>query len=126
MLGSATAGYALFAEGNAGQSRDKGGFVKAMILVNQDGTIARCYNGLANSSTGNCGFTISHPSEGNYDINFGFKVDDRFLLTTPINNEPAGGCPAGSAFLLSLTGNVATIGTSCGSYFDKPFMIFIF
>jgi hypothetical protein len=125
VYGSATSGFALFAEGSAGQSRDKGGFVKAMIMVNQDGTIARCYNGLANSSTGNCGFTVSHPSEGEYDINFGFKVDDRFLMTMPLNNLPTG-CVGGAATLSSLTGNVATIATFCDFTFDKPFMIFVF
>ena len=46
--------------GNVSQNRDKGGLVKAMVYVNADGTILRCYNGITGASTGNCGFSISN------------------------------------------------------------------
>lgn len=77
-----SAGYALYAEGNAGQSRDKGGMVKAMAYVTDTGSISRCYNS-ANVSPliANCGFSVSHPSTGTYIINFGFMVSDRFVIT---------------------------------------------
>jgi len=77
-------GQALFVDGSAGQARGQGGLVKAMIYVQQDGTILRCYNGITNSSTGSCGFTISKHlgGPGEYDINFGFQVDDRFISVT--------------------------------------------
>ena len=45
--------------GNLSQTRDKGGAVKAMLFVNQNGTIARCYNGVTDSSTGGCGFSVT-------------------------------------------------------------------
>jgi hypothetical protein len=70
--------------GNAIQNRDKNGFVKAMIYVNADSTILRCYNAITNSSIGSCGFNVSNPgSGGHYFINFGFQVNDRFIAVTP-------------------------------------------
>jgi len=70
--------------GNLIQARDKGGLVKAMIYVNADGAIIRCYNGITNSSTGNCGFDIPHTlTTGFYNVNFGFQVNDRFVSVTP-------------------------------------------
>jgi hypothetical protein len=36
--------------------------------------IVRCYNGISNSSTGNCGFSVVRTNPGNYMINFGFPV----------------------------------------------------
>ena len=38
--------------GNITQARDKGGLVKAMIYVAANGAINRCYNAMADSSTG--------------------------------------------------------------------------
>ena len=82
VYGKGTNGYAVFAEGHAGQSRDKGGFVKAMAYVSEAGTIVRCFNS-ANVSPliANCGFTLTHTTTGRYVINFGFAVNDRFVVT---------------------------------------------
>jgi hypothetical protein len=68
--------------GNITQARGKGGLVKALIYVQQDGAILRCYNGITNSTTGNCGFAINRTSDGRYNINFNFQVDDRFIAIT--------------------------------------------
>ena len=76
-------GYAMFANGNTGQARDKGGFVKAMAYINRDGTIGRCYNGLTGSSNGNCGFAATNILLGLYTVDFGFQVNDRFYSITP-------------------------------------------
>lgn len=68
--------------GNATQPPDKGGFVKAMLLVNSDGTINLCYD---YRNPGQCGFTVSHaPSSGIYDINFGFQINSRFFSATMV------------------------------------------
>lgn len=85
-------GMALNVVGNATQSRDKGGLVKAMLLVNQDGTINRCFNsqrpdGGANSpptvNTG-CGISVNRIASGYYEITFtNFTVSDRFYSVTP-------------------------------------------
>ncbi|HEY0461798.1 MAG TPA: hypothetical protein VGC97_21885 [Pyrinomonadaceae bacterium] len=74
-------GRAFFAEGNAAQSLSSNGLVKAMLFVEADATIIRCYNGVTNSSTGNCGFSISKAASS-YLINFGFQVNNRFAVVT--------------------------------------------
>jgi hypothetical protein len=72
--------------GHITQARDKGGLVKAMIYVDPflpaAQYIVRCYNGITNSSTGNCGFSMVRDSEGQYRINFGFQTNDRFFSLT--------------------------------------------
>ncbi len=87
-------GYGLYSENNVGQNRDKGGFVKAMVLVNADGTINRCYNSFLTgsaASSGNCGFVASRTFVGSYSVNFGFQVSDRFFSLVAYksgNTEP--------------------------------------
>jgi hypothetical protein len=111
--------------GHVVQARDKGGTVKAMVSVNETGTILRCYNGITGSSSGNCGFTAARLSEGVYDINFGFQVDDRFIN---VLNRKVFGCGPGLSELESLSGNLARLTTFCpaGTALNKPFMIFVF
>ncbi len=82
-------GLAVYADGNAGQARDKGGFVKAMAYIDPflpaDQYVVRCYNSqLAGNaaSTSPCGITVTRTSAGTYYINFGFNVDDRFISLT--------------------------------------------
>jgi hypothetical protein len=68
--------------GNVSQRRDRGGTVKAMVYVNSDGTVNRCFNGQTGASTGNCGF-VTGRSGSDYSIDFGFQVTDRFASLTP-------------------------------------------
>jgi hypothetical protein len=68
--------------GNATQSSTSSGLIKAMLTVNSNGTIERCYNGVTNSSTGNCGFAITMPLSGVFRIDFGFPVAERFVSVT--------------------------------------------
>lgn len=68
--------------GNATQFADANGLVKATLEVNAEGLITRCYNGITNSSTGNCGFTVTSPLFGVKRINFGFPVSGRFVSIT--------------------------------------------
>lgn len=88
VTGESSTGLAMFANGNAGQVRDKGGFVKAMLYVDPtvpaSQYIQRCFNGISNvssSSPGNpsCAFTVTRLDVGLYDISFNFTVNDRFL-----------------------------------------------
>ena len=80
-------GYAVYADGaayaggDARQAPYKGGWVKAMAIINKDGTVARCYTVQTVASTGNC-VDVSHPSLGIYDVVFGFQVEDRFVSLT--------------------------------------------
>lgn len=69
-------------QGPVGPAGPAGPGVRAMVFVNANGTIARCFNGVTGATTGSCGFTVSRPLEGNYTINFGFRVDDRFISIT--------------------------------------------
>jgi hypothetical protein len=71
---------------NAFQPIAANGFVKAMLYVQQNGTILRCYNGVTNVSTGTCGFTINHASgNGVYHVLTDFPVNNRFLSVTARN-----------------------------------------
>lgn len=90
VYGRSTSGTAVYAEGNAVQVRDKGGFVKAMAYIDPflpaDQYVVRCYNSQQAGSavsTAPCGITVTRNGKGNYSIDFGFKIDDRFFSVTP-------------------------------------------
>ncbi len=72
--------------GNITQPIERNGLAKAMVFVDPtlpaDQYIVRCYNGITDSSSGNCGFTMKRLGVGNYFINFGFQVSDRFFYVT--------------------------------------------
>jgi hypothetical protein len=68
--------------GNVAQARGGYGVPKAMLYVDNFGTILRCYNGITGSSTGNCGFSVSETVAGVYTIDFGFQVSDKFFYLT--------------------------------------------
>lgn len=92
-------GPALYAEGNAVQLRDKGGFAKAMAYIDPflpaSQYVVRCYNSQQPgnvSSTAPCGITVSRLVPGSYVVNFGFNVADRFISLTPqADVNPVGG-----------------------------------
>lgn len=80
-----------------------------MLYVKQDGTIARCYNGITDCSFQGppaaqaCGFTVSTQgvivgNHGGFLIDFGFRVSDRFISVTPRTTYPA---DVGATFLLA-------------------------
>ena len=82
VAGAGASERAIFAEGNVTQNLASNGLVKAMISVDKNGAIKSCYNGITNSSSGNCGFEITQPLEGVYRINYGFPVANRFVSVT--------------------------------------------
>ena len=75
-------GRALYVQGNAAQDVESNGLVKAMMEINESGYIVKCYNGIANSYSGNCGFVVTAPLEGVSRINFGFSIASRFASVT--------------------------------------------
>ena len=82
-------GRALGVTGNAVQSRDGGGLVKAMALINAGSSlgITRCYNSQLSgsaASTPPCGLSFIPQGTGHYVIDFGFAVDDRFVQVSPL------------------------------------------
>lgn len=126
-------GFAMRADGNTYQQRDKGGWVKAMVYLNRDGTIARCYNGLTASSSGNCGFTPTKGILGYYYVDFGFEVDDRFIVATSQWDEAA----TAASISLTFSGNQVefeihyiSCGLGCsktvGDLTDAPLFIIVF
>lgn len=89
MRGDSLYGYAFYANGNAGQALDRSGFVKAMLFVDYflpaNQRVVRCYNGLTNTSTGDCGFKVKVLNPGEYEVDFGFPVYDRFYSLTVVS-----------------------------------------
>jgi hypothetical protein len=88
----------MYANGNVGQARASGGWVKAMALVNgiTGPVIERCFNSTltgAAATTPPCGFVLTQSQSGFDAVDFGFEVDDRFysatLYTTVGSSAPA-------------------------------------
>ena len=118
-------GRAIYAEGNVSQGLADNGLVKTMVYVNYSNsvsTIVRCYNSITNSSSGNCGFIILGTNSINgiriTDINFGFRVDDRFISVT-------GG--SGQASVVNFFPNAQTIQIRGGSTISlDSFYVFVY
>jgi hypothetical protein len=111
-------GLAMYANGNVGQGRTAGGWVKAMAFFSpyNGGRIALCFNSTlsgAPATTPPCGFTFHIFGAGDYMIDFGFQVDDRFLSATTtgysvcINQAPCVGYTIGVC--------TDAIGVACGN-----------
>lgn len=81
--------FAMFADGDVSQPRGKGGWVKAMAWVTPGAginDITDCYNSQRVGtlvSLPPCGFTVTTNTTGDYTIDFGFQVNDRFIFVTP-------------------------------------------
>ena len=81
-------GWAFGATGNAQQDRGSGGWVKAMVSVNGSSApykILHCYNSTLPGSTATtppCGINLTEVAYAQYDLDFGFEVDDRFFTVS--------------------------------------------
>lgn len=118
-------GRAFYAEGNVAQALSDNGLVKAMIYVNPNGSINRCYNGLTNSTAGGCGFVVTRNSNGNYTVNFNFQIDNRFVVGNSFDN-PANGCPGSVLYIYTTTGSTANVATLCSVQDDAPFTLIVY
>jgi hypothetical protein len=134
VYGKSTAGFAMFADGNAGQALTMGGFVKAMAFIRPTSaanpTIVRCYNGVTGQSTGGCGFlTIGDDKADRITVDFGFLVNDRFVTMTPVTEGFQE--QTMKSYILQIVGsqvevvNFQTCGSNCGDG-QVPFMIVIY
>jgi hypothetical protein len=90
IYGSDTGGYGFVTDSHTSQSRSMGGWVKAMVYFEPTtgGGIRHCFNSqIAGSSaaTPPCGITFFYNSPGDYTLDFGFEVDDRFVSLTEQN-----------------------------------------
>jgi len=83
-------GYAMRAEGDASQSLNNGGWVKAMLYVDPTKPvgqqIVRCYNSQVGTndytSVPPCGFSATNYALGVWHVNFGFDISQRFAITS--------------------------------------------
>jgi hypothetical protein len=125
IAGTGTNGFTLGVEGNVTQNREKGGFAKAMVYVNGDGTILRCYNGLTGASTGNCGFAVTHLGIGNHDITTPFQINDRFYSVSVNSGFPYASVSFQVLHSALLRVSTFTVGEPAeGS--DRPFMLIVY
>ncbi len=115
-------------------ARQKGGSVKAMLYVDSNGKIVRCFNSFLTGTAANalpCGFTVRGASDGQSDrlavINFGFKVNDRFILTTPvIGNRFQGESAQPTTAPIYFHPDAADTVVVTTSRPEQAFMIFVF
>jgi len=133
-------GYGMGTDGNAFQSRSMGGWAKAMAVVIPVGaggtgghTIVRCYNSQlpANqATTPPCGFTEGEPVTGEVTIDFGFEVDDRFVVATGSGNETViAECYVGELFCPATTANqigFLTRNVETENWVDVKFTLIVF
>ena len=79
--------FGMVTDSNVQQARTAGGWVKAMVFASGDsGNIISCFNSTfsgAAASSPPCGFTLDKTGVGDYILDFGFEVDDRFFSATP-------------------------------------------
>jgi hypothetical protein len=129
-------GYAMFANGNTGQDRSSGGWVKAMVYYSGlSNGIAYCFNSTlsgAAATTPPCGFTPTRFIAGDYQIDFGFQVDDRFFsvggaggvntICTDTNAAP--GC-AGTTVNANQAEIILQTSTG-GARFDSKFYLIVY
>jgi hypothetical protein len=73
--------YGMQTDSNVQQARTAGGWVKAMAYVTPSG-VAICFNSTLSGAAATqrpCGFSFHAFGTGDYAIDFGFQVDDRFF-----------------------------------------------
>lgn len=85
-IGTTAPRTVLDVNGSIFQNRTGHGVVKAMALIKDDNTVVRCFNSQATGAaitTPPCNITVTFETDGNYLIDFGFQVSDRYILLTP-------------------------------------------
>jgi hypothetical protein len=95
VLGSAPNGDGFYTVNNVYQDRSAGGWVKAMAFLTQNG-VAACFNSTligAPATVKPCGFTFTKAGVGDYILDFGFQVDDRFFSIAGTNWPSNGSAP---------------------------------
>ncbi len=124
VLGQSVSGYAMYAEGNTKQVRGSGGWAKALVFET-GGKIDRCYNSQQASpnTTPPCGFILTKIAAGDYKIDFGFEVDDRYIVVMAQDL----GVPIIATYTTSAANiiRVNTVRTN-GLLLDVPFSVILF
>jgi hypothetical protein len=125
IAGTGANGFTLGVEGHVTQNRDKGGFVKALLFVNFTGGIVSCYNGLTGATSGSCGFTVSRPLTGQYLVDFGFHVSDRFISVTPFSSFGIAG-KINDPFPTANSLYVTTVNIGSNTPMDSGFFLIVY
>jgi hypothetical protein len=139
VVGDSATGFAMQAKGHATQDPNAGGWVKAMTFVDPSiqgsNKFLRCYNSQAtgnNVATSPCGFVFSSLGLGRYIIDFGFRVDNRFVSVTP---ACGGGCPSNRPVVVDAIPNgpgapnevfIKVAYTTSGDATHSRFFIFVY
>jgi len=128
--------YGFQTDSNVNQARTAGGWVKAMVFASGlSGDIVSCFNSTlsgASATTPPCGFTMGKPGTGDYIIDFGFQVDDRFLGATSADTFiTVGVCTdfIGLTCINSLTPNQVEVTSSAAAraqYWDNKFYLIVY
>jgi hypothetical protein len=129
VYGHAPNGYGIATDSNASQARSMGGWAKAMVYVNPlTSGIQRCFNSQlpgSQATTVPCGMTYTYVIAGEYKIDLGFQVDDRFLqATTDFSFAQISLCLDDTCS--GLTPNQVYVLVSGGSNGDAAFFLTIF
>jgi hypothetical protein len=85
VYGSDPQGYGFSTDSHVSQGRSSGGWVKAMVYIQGNTGIVRCFNSQIKgsaASTPPCGMNFTYYQAGWYSVDFGFEVDDRFPSAT--------------------------------------------
>ena len=137
--GEAPTGFGFYTPNNVQQARAAGGWVKAMVLASPGNYgfptgIVSCFNSTlagAAATTPPCGFTFDKTGIGDYIVNFGFQVSDRFFsVTTHVANPSTGVCTSFTGSCLhSLSVNEAEVTlwvTAVQQYTDSNFYLIVY
>jgi hypothetical protein len=137
--GDAATGFGFYTPNNVQQARAAGGWVKAMVLGSGGNYgfppgIVSCFNSTlagAAATTTPCGFTFDKTGIGDYIVNFGFQVSDRFFsVTTHVANPSTGVCTSFTGYCLhSLSVNEAEVTlwvTAVQEYTDSNFYLIVY
>jgi hypothetical protein len=105
-----------------------------MVYLNGDATLIRCFNGVTGQSS--CeGFSVSRggtSGSGNYNINFPFSINDRFVSVSVQNSLFGGGVGVDFEFS-SLNNQLKTYvfltsvdDAHDGGFTDRPLMVIVY
>jgi hypothetical protein len=140
VYGTTIGGFGFATDSNVQQARAAGGWVKAMALVSGfgnggKGSIYRCFNSTlpgAAATTVPCGFSLDRTGPGDYIVDFGFEIDDRFASATPVYGLTVAVCTnvySSSTCIHTLSANQAEItawNNSLEEFGDENFSLIIF
>jgi hypothetical protein len=100
---------------------------KAMVYVNGDGTLIRCFNGVTGQASCD-GFSVYGNGEGSDRITFPFQVIDRYVSVSVQNGSFGSGVTVNFQFTLSnqITFYVFEAHEEEAIFTDRPVMIIVY